>query len=149
MSNLDAFLEVIAASEGTRHMGDRGYNVIVGGKLFHDYKDHPRVRVYLPRLGIYSTAAGRYQLLARNFDFYRDKLKLKDFSPSSQDAIAKQQLKECRALDAIEQGNIVAAVIATRHIWASFPGAGYGQREQTLKYLKGIFEQAGGKCNAS
>ena len=71
--NQKAFLDMLAFSEGTIKFGDEnGYNVIVGGALFYDYSDHPRVLVDLPRLGIKSTAAGRYQLLARYYELLAD-----------------------------------------------------------------------------
>lgn len=64
-----AFLDMLAWSEGTDNgrqpTKNHGYDVIVGGALFSDYSDHPRQLVDLPRLKIKSTAAGRYQLLAR------------------------------------------------------------------------------------
>jgi muramidase (phage lysozyme) len=76
--NLQAFLTMIAVSEGTASIGDRGYNCIVGSRvgralLFTSYADHPRVKVQLrvddPKTlvdeGLWSTAAGRYQILAR------------------------------------------------------------------------------------
>ncbi|KAG1311535.1 hypothetical protein G6F62_014410 [Rhizopus arrhizus] len=67
--NVVAFLDMLAWSEGTDNgkqvTKDRGYDVIVGGKLFNGYRDHPRVLVDLPKLKIQSTAAGRYQLLDR------------------------------------------------------------------------------------
>ncbi len=60
--NQKAFLDMISISEGTYGKGDNGYNVIVGGALWeHGYADHPRVLVDFPKLGIKSTAAGRYQ----------------------------------------------------------------------------------------
>src|SRR5690606_3093589 len=89
--NVRAFLDMLAWSEGTDNgrqpTRDRGYDVIVGGQLFRSYADHPRVLVDLPRLGIQSTAAGRYQLLRRYYDAYRKTLNLRDFSPLSQDLI--------------------------------------------------------------
>ncbi|MGE4961585.1 glycoside hydrolase family 24 protein, partial [Yersinia enterocolitica] len=102
--NLKAFLDMLAWSEGTSRTAgsDNGYNVIVGGKLFTGYQDHPRVVVELPRLGIKSTAAGRYQLLSRYWDAYKKQLGLKDFSPASQDAVAIQQIRERKALQDIE-----------------------------------------------
>jgi muramidase (phage lysozyme) len=136
---------MISHSEGTDRYGkDRGYNVLVGGTLFVGYKDHPRVLVDLPRLGIKSTAAGRYQLLARYFDAYKKQLKLPDFSPASQDAIALQQIKERRALADIDAGNIRTAVAKCKNIWASFPGAGYGQHENALEPLLAHYIKAGG-----
>jgi muramidase (phage lysozyme) len=59
--------------------------------LFDSYADHPREPVFLPKFGVYSTAAGRYQLLARYFDDYRALLSLPDFSPECQDQIALRQ----------------------------------------------------------
>ena len=143
--NLKAFLDTLAKSEGTYGKGDNGYNVLVGGTLFEGYADHPRKRVFLPRYGIYSTAAGRYQLLARYFDAYKAQLGLPDFSPTSQDAIAIQQIKERRAFDDIVAGRFNEAILKCSPIWASLPGAGYGQRENTLTALKEAFTGFGGK----
>ena len=142
--NRKAFLDLIATSEGTYGKGDNGYNVLVGGALFEGYADHPRVRVHLPRYGIYSTAAGRYQILARIFDAYKARLSLPDFSPSSQDAIAIQLLKERKALPAIDAGRLYEAILLAAPVWASFPGAGYGQRENSNSALKAAFLKHGG-----
>lgn len=146
--NVVAFLDMLAWSEGTDNgrqaTKDRGYDVIVGGQLFNGYADHPRVLVDLPRLKIQSTAAGRYQLLRRYFDAYRRTLGLKDFSPLSQDLIALQQMRERRALPLIQAGKITEAIAAVRNIWASLPGAGYGQHEHKLDNLLAIYRKAGG-----
>lgn len=142
--NLKAFLDMIAVSEGTKGKGNDGYDVIVGGSLFSDYKDHPRKLVDLPRLGIKSTAAGRYQLLARYYDAYKKLLNLPDFSPASQDAIAIQQIKERKALNDIESGNITTAIAKVKNIWASLPGAGYGQHENSVDKLLAAYQAAGG-----
>ena len=89
--NLTAFLTTISQSEGTEHVSNQhGYNVICGGGIFISYKDHPRKLIDLPRLKIKSTAAGRYQILAKYFDVYKKQLGLPDFSPDSQDKIAIQ-----------------------------------------------------------
>lgn len=151
--NQKAFLQMLAISELGQKLltvSDNGYNVLVGStpampRLFSSYADHPRQLIDLPRLGIKSTAAGRYQLLARYFDAYRKQLGLKDFSPASQDAIAMQQIRERRALPDIEAGNFAAAVAKCKNIWASLPGAGYGQNEHSLDYLQTAFVKAGGK----
>lgn len=83
--NVVAFLDMLAWSEGTDNdrqpTKDRGYDVIVGGRLFTGYADHPRVLVNLPKLGIQSTAAGRYQLLRRYYDAYRKSLRLARLRP--------------------------------------------------------------------
>lgn len=146
--NVVAFLDMLAWSEGTDNgrqvTRDRGYDVIVGGGLFNGYKDHPRVLVPLPKLKISSTAAGRYQLLRRYFEAYRKTLALKDFSPLSQDLIALQQIRERRALPLIQAGRIVEAIAAVRNIWASLPGAGYGQHEHKLDALLTVYRARGG-----
>ncbi|MCG5044315.1 glycoside hydrolase family 104 protein [Enterobacteriaceae bacterium 155047] len=142
-----AFLDMLAWSEGTDKSGqptkNHGYDVIVGGSLFTSYADHPRKLITLnPRLK--STAAGRYQLLSRYWDAYRSQLGLKDFSPASQDAVALQQIKERRALDLIDNGNIRQAIDRCSNIWASLPGAGYGQHEHKIENLLKKFKEAGG-----
>lgn len=142
--NYKAFLDVIAHSEGTYGIGDNGYNVDVGGQLFDGYADHPRVVVSIPVLHLKSTAAGRYQILEHTFDAYKKLLNLPDFSPASQDAIALQMMKECKALDALDAGDLDNAVALCAHLWASLPGAGYGQHEQKMPAIRGWYMQAGG-----
>ena len=142
-SNLKAFLDTIAHSEGTLGRGDDGYNVLVGGTLFTGYADHPRRLVDLGR-GLKSTAAGRYQILARYYDAYKKILDLKDFNHESQDAIAIQMIKEQGALSDVEAGRFERAIEKCRNIWASFPGAGYGQPERKLVHLKSAYTLAGG-----
>ncbi|MDU5196777.1 glycoside hydrolase family 104 protein [Enterobacter sichuanensis] len=145
-----AFLDMLAWSEGTDNgrqpTQNHGYDVIVGGSLFTDYSDHPRKLITLnPRLK--STAAGRYQLLARYWDAYRKQLGLNDFSPANQDAVAIQQIKERGALPLIDRGDIRQAIDRSSNIWASLPGAGYGQFEHKADALIAKFKAAGGKVN--
>ncbi|AVF41494.1 hypothetical protein AL486_18675 [Pandoraea apista] len=165
--NAIAFLDTLAVSEHTAvglANSDDGYNVIVGGTpqrptLFTSYQDHPRVLVTLkdkngqPKLQpngqpLRSTAAGRYQLLARYFDAYRPLLGLRDFSPRSQDLIALRQIKEQGAMLDIAAGRITLAFAKCRNIWASLPGAGYGQHENTLESLLDVYRRAGGVVTA-
>jgi muramidase (phage lysozyme) len=146
--NVLAFLDMLAWSEGTDNGRqptlDQGYDVLVGGGLFRGYADHPRQLISLPRLGIKSSAAGRYQLLSRYWTAYRKQLDLKDFSPINQDRVALQQIKERRALPDIQAGRIAEAVAKCRNIWASLPGAGYGQHEHKLDDLLSHYIAAGG-----
>ena len=116
-----------------RKTRNHGYDVIVGGELFTDYPDHPRKLVTLnPKLK--STGAGRHQLLSRWWDAYRKQLGLKDFSPEL-DAVALQQIKERGALPMIDRGDIRQAIDRCSNIWASLPGAGYGQFEHKADSL--------------
>lgn len=140
---LKAFLDLIAWSEGTSThplTKNDGYDVIVTGingpSVFTDFAKHPfedggsvQWRLDPPA---YSTAAGRYQLLARYWKVYKVQLGLPDYSPSSQDAVAVQQIKERRGLDLIEQDETEAAIRACSTIWASFPGSPYGQPTRAM-----------------
>ena len=146
-TQLRAFLDMLAYSEGTDNgrqpTNNHGYDVIVGGKLFYDYSKHPGVYVKLnPRLT--SSAAGRYQILEKFAKHYMKQLKLPDFGPDSQDKIAIQLIKECKALDDIYAGRIHSAVYKCRSRWASLPGAGYNQHEQKIEKLVAVFKKAGG-----
>ncbi|VVE87545.1 glycoside hydrolase family 24 protein [Pandoraea bronchicola] len=144
--NVCAFLDMLAWSEFTSRISgsDDGYNVIVGGGLFASYADHPRKSVWIKRFNVWSTAAGRYQLLSRYFDVYKQQLGLTDFSPVSQDKIAIQQIRERGALADIKAGNIASAISKCRNIWASLPGAGYGQVEHALEPLLAQYVKAEG-----
>ena len=144
--NFAAFLDMIAVSEGTAGKGDDGYNVIVGGSLFNDYSDHPRKLIELPKLNIKSTAAGRYQLLSRYFDAYKRQFprQIIDFSPLAQDWIALQQIREQKAAPLILAGKFDEAIDKVKNIWASLPGAGYGQHENKIEKLRLAFVNAGG-----
>jgi muramidase (phage lysozyme) len=149
-ANVAAFLDTISVSEGTKNQGDRGYNVIVGStlaasKLFTSYADHPRVRVWLPHLNEYSTAAGAYQIIVPTWDPIQRKLNLPDFSPESQDHAAIELIHQQNAVHLVVEGYIVQAIQACREIWASFPDAGYGQHEQRMDFLLSAYKQAGGE----
>ncbi|TKD40695.1 glycoside hydrolase family 24 protein [Azotobacter chroococcum] len=159
-ANLCAFLDMLAWSEGTstsRYTKNDGYDVIVQGidltpndgvddapDIFTDYSDHPGNMIVVNRKGLKSSAAGRYQLLLRFWKVYKSLLNLKDFSPLSQDLVAIRQIKERRALDDIHAGRIVTGIGKCSGIWASLPGAGYGQREHKAEDLVAHFIAAGG-----
>ena len=62
----------------------------------------------------------------------------------SQDAVALQQIKERGALPMIDRGDIRQAIDRCGNIWASLPGAGYGQFEHKADSLIAKFKEAGG-----
>lgn len=150
-TNLKAFLDMIAWAElgpDLLSVSDDGYNVLVGSTnnkldLFYGYADHPR-RVVQVRPGLTSTAAGRYQILKRNFDYYRRTLHLPDFGPASQDKIALQLIRECNAVADINAGKVESAIHKCRSRWASLPGAGYAQPEKKMADLIAAYRRAGG-----
>lgn len=146
--NLAAFLDMIAVSEiGAALLvkSDNGYNVCVGSTpaqpiLFPSYATHPRRRSDAQN----SDAAGRYQFMGRYWEHYKTQLRLPDFGPVSQDKWCIQLIRECRAIDAIEDGRFEEAVHLCRSRWASLPGAGYGQHENDLSHLVAVYRQKGG-----
>ncbi|HBE9079105.1 glycoside hydrolase family 104 protein [Serratia fonticola] len=154
--NLQAFLDLLAWSEGTSTSPatkNNGYDVIVTGldkkpEVFTDYSDHPfnkgRPSKKINSKGLTSNASGRYQFMLKDWAHYRALLKLPDFGPESQDKWAIQLIKERRALPDIEAGNIASAISKCRNIWASLPGAGYGQPEHKLDLLLSQYKKAGG-----
>jgi len=164
MKNLQAFLNMVAVSELGEELiaaSDRGYNVIVGSRptqaiLFSSYADHPRLEVRVRRdrpatpadEELVSTAAGRYQILARIFDAYRKPLGLLDFGPASQDAIAVQLIRERDGLIHIGAGHFEKAVARVCGAWASLPGAGYEQHENEMAHLRDVYVKAGGTLAA-
>lgn len=154
--NIAAFLDMLAYSEGTAThplTKNRGYDVIVTGmdgkpEIFNDYRDHPfasgKPAKIFNRRGEKSTASGRYQQLYLFWPHYQKQLGLPDFSPLSQDKLAIQLIRERGALEDIRQGRIERAISRCRTIWASLPGAGYGQREHSPESLVAVYRQAGG-----
>ena len=112
------------SDNGRQKTRNHGYDVIVGGEPFTGLPDHslqtvtsnpnsnqqaPDATSFFPVGGMPTAAAG-----------------LKDF-PKSQDAVALQQIKERGALPMIDRGDIRQAIDCCSNIWASLPGAGYGQ----------------------
>lgn len=146
MDRKQAFLRVIAYSEGTdwphQATKNKGYDVIVGGTLFSDYSKHPGVYVKLPKLGITSSAAGRYQILEKWATAYMRQLRLPDFGPESQDRIAWQLIGECGAQGDVLAGRFEQAIVKCKSRWASLPGAGYGQHEHKMETLRGVYDKA-------
>jgi muramidase (phage lysozyme) len=152
--NRCAFLDMIASSEGTvtdPATQDDGYDVLVTGmngpQRFDSYASHPDILVTVNTSGLQSTAAGRYQLLYRYWLAYQAQLKLPDFGPVSQDLIALQQIRERGALPYIDSGDFAHAVLLCSNIWASLPGNGYGQHENTVAALQVAYQAAGGQVS--
>lgn len=147
--NVVAFLDMLAFSEGTKGVGDDGYNVLVGGGLFTGYGAHPNKTVILKRKGkddIPSTAAGRYQIRIAT---WRDVCKsmrrtLPYFGPEDQDRAAIALIKRRKAYSALMTGDLAEAVRLCRFEWASLPGNDYGQGGKTYTALMAAFVKAGG-----
>lgn len=158
--NVLAFLDMIAVAEGTSTSPATkldGYDIIVMGadkkwETFSDFSTHPfangrpskLIRTNSNGSRLTSNASGRYQFMLRDWDHYRRQLRLPDFGPLSQDKWAIQLIRERRALDDIKFGRFSTAVHKVKNIWASMPGAGYGQPEKKLDTLIAAYQKAGG-----
>lgn len=154
--NIQAFMKTIRFSEGTLNHPltvNDGYDVIVTG-----IDGKPEILLIsaiilcqgpsgesFNKAGQRSTASGGYQQLYKYWPTYKEQLGLKDFSPESQDRLCLQLLKEQRAIADIEAGHIRRAIAKCANIWASFPGAGYGQREHKVEVLIEAYKNFGGK----
>lgn len=154
-TNRCAFLDMIGASEGTVSdpaTQDDGYDVLVTGmngpQRFASYADHPDILVVVNTSGLESTAAGRYQLLHRYWVAYKQQLNLPDFGPISQDLVALQQIRERGALPYIDSGEFAHSVLLCSNIWASLPGNGYGQHQNTVAMLQAQYQAAGGEVSS-
>jgi lysozyme len=150
--NLKAFLWTIRTAEGTAI--ENGYRIMFGYRYFDDFSDHPRQPAQF-RDGrgklLWTSAAGAYQFMAKTshttvdtWDRLQKRLKLPDFSPESQDKAAVELIREAGALDDVEAGHFAQAIHFCRGIWASLPGAGYGQPERKLATLQKAYTDAGG-----
>jgi muramidase (phage lysozyme) len=154
--NRQAFLDMLAVSEGTSTSPvtrNRGYDVIVTGvdgkpEIFTDYSDHPfakgRRSKVINRKGLTSNASGRYQFMLKDWRHYKALLHLADFGPVSQDLWALQLIRERGALPLIDAGQFDLAIARVRNLWASLPGAGYGQPEHGIDKLRIAYLNAGG-----
>ena len=127
---------------GRQKTRNHGYDVIVGGELFTDYSDHPRKLVTLnPKLK--STGADATSFFPAGGMPTASSLAWKT-SLRKQDAVALQQIKERGALPMIDRGDIRQAIDRCSNIWASLPGAGYGQFEHKADSLIAKSKEAGG-----
>lgn len=148
-TQLKAFRDVLAYAEGTdrpeiQKSNFNGYDVIVGGSLFTCFDAHPGKLVRIPRYNISSSAAGRYQMIRPTWTALKNRLKLPDFTPGSQDRACDELLRECGAKALLAQGKFDEACYAANKIWASLPGSPYGQRTENVATLRAIFSAAGG-----
>ena len=134
--NVIAFLDMIAYAEGA------GYTTLFGGDNFVGFDDHPRK--VISKSGYTSSAAGRYQFLRKTWDDVAPKIGATSFDPYWQDRAAVYLIKRKGALADVIAGRFAAAINKVRKIWASLPGAGYGQPERDYEKLLSVYLAAGG-----
>ena len=117
-------------------------DVIVGGAIYW-LPDHPATCHAKP-VNSKSTGAGRYQLLFRCGMPTASSLAWKDFSPKVRTLWHCEQIGWAGANKVIDRGDIRQAIDRCSNIWASLPGAGYGQFEHKADSLIAKFKEAGG-----
>ena len=89
-----------------------------------------------------STGAGRPASFFPCWDAYRKQLDWKT-SLRKVRTVALQQIKERGALPMIDRGDIRQAIDRCSNIWASLPGAGYGQFEHKADSLIAKIQRSG------
>lgn len=146
--NIAAFLAAIREAEGTARADDP-YRVVFGyGYTVQDLSDHPYFTGEWRGApfgdGQWSTAAGAYQFIRGTWAELSGKLALPDFGPDSQDRAAIELIRQRGALQDVQAGRFADAVQKVRRIWASMPGAGYGQGERSIEWLAQKYSNAGG-----
>ena len=135
-ANVIAFLDMIAYAEGA------GYSTLFGNDTFVGFDDHPRK--VIRKSGYASSAAGRYQFLQKTWDDVAPKIGATSFDPYWQDRAAVYLIKRKGALADVIAGRFADAINKVRKIWASLPGAGYGQPERQFDELLTVYIEAGG-----
>ena len=120
---------MLAWSEGTdngrQKTRNHGYDVIVGGNYLLITPITSQTCHAKPK-----TQINRRRTLPASFPLVGCLPQAawpESYSPKSQDAVALQQIKERGALPMIDRGDIRQAIDRCSNIWASLPGAGYGQ----------------------
>ncbi|UQV43965.1 glycoside hydrolase family 104 protein [Janthinobacterium lividum] len=154
-ANERAFLAAIRVGEGTS--ASNGYSILFGGATFGSFADHPALLGWggvklTDKMcanagfgpGCVSTAAGAFQINKPTWLRVRGKLGLSDFSPESQDAAALWLIGDKGATSDVRAGRVAAAVSKVSKVWASLPGAGYGQGEVKLAAFVNNYVNAGG-----
>lgn len=136
-----AFLNMISYAEGTNN----NYGVLFG---FHTMRhpqskwtEHPNIAI---RHGKYiSTAAGKYQFLYTTYAEMQKKCDIPDFKPASQDKacvclLNTKGVRHTTPYKDLESFSIALSKI--KFLWASIPGAPYGQPVHTEKALWAVYK---------
>ena len=135
-----AFLDTISVTEGTE--GPQGYYRQYTGTHFSSFEKHPREMRCAPSNGkeLCSDAAGRYQFLSTSWDLFGPQVGAKNFSPTYQDRVAIELIRDKDALEDIEQGRIEEAFRKLYMVWPSF-GETATDVERLMPKLVGIYNE--------
>ncbi len=144
-----AFLDLLAHGEGTSYhpevkIAADQYRISFCNKgKIKTFKDHPREKCCNP-VGsrvICATAAGRYMFLQKTWDWVKNTIELRDFSPVNQDIAAVFLLVVSGAMHEILVNNIKGAITKASRFWAPMPGNMYNQPQTKVAELLAIYEK--------
>ncbi len=128
-ANMQAYLDGLGKAEHA------DYNTIVGNKKFTDYSKHPGIVGVTTDEGP-STAAGKYQIVGTTYKQYAKKLGITDFTPESQDKIARAIIKDKGAEEDIKRGDFESAHAKLGSTWASLPTSPYSQPKKSTEWVQ-------------
>jgi muramidase (phage lysozyme) len=138
--NVQAFLKLIRWCEHKRE-DDTVYFILFGGGRFTGTDAHPNI-VVRDKLNKPHTPAGAYQITYVTWAEAKQKGIVSDFTNASQDAVAIWLIKQKKALDDVQKGDLDAAIPKLGGRWSSLPGASQSHvsmetaKEKFNKYVK-------------
>lgn len=135
-----AFMEAIAHAEG-----NAAYNELYGHEEIGDLTRHPNRCKPIHVNGyeqLCTTAAGRWQITADTWYEYAERLNVRDFSPASQYRVAVAIARDTGALTLLSEGNVIGAMKAASHRWASLPHNSTNQSRVSEKQFLRLYERS-------
>ncbi len=139
---MDAFLELIRTVENKGVTGPEIYRRSFGkNHYFMDTSDHPRKSYTSGHHQ--SDAAGAYGIKSETYDWVKGKVHVHDFSPESQDKIARWLIQHKGAATYITHGNYDSAYSSLNGTWSSLPHGTAQQitAEDANKFINGKVTQ--------
>jgi muramidase (phage lysozyme) len=143
--NVRRYLDVIAQAEGTAQHADP-YRVGFGGGTIADLARHPGIAKRFQQTDgktATTTAAGKYQFLARTWNDVAGKLGLTDFSPRAQDLGALELMRRSGSLDDVLRGDYAQAIRKDGRTWASLPSSPYAQPKRSQGFIDAALQHGG------
>jgi muramidase (phage lysozyme) len=145
--NVRRYLDVIAQAEGTASHADP-YRVGFGGSTIADLARHPGIAKRFKQTDgktNRTTAAGKYQFLARTWNDVAGKLGLNDFSPRAQDLGAMELMRRSGSLDDVLRGDYAQAIHKDGRTWASLPSSPYAQPKRSQGFIDSALQRDGAR----
>jgi muramidase (phage lysozyme) len=147
-ARVQAFLKLLREAEtGSEADDESPYHRMIGGGTIASLDKFPTQPVRLNVAGKwgYFTAAGAYQITRDTWEnavvhLAKQGTPVSDFSPASQDRVAKEIIREDQALDLIRQGQIEQATPLLNRTWVSLPGGSQPAHGLTVSEARRRFE---------